>query len=222
MNIPDDLLPAAWLWLGHVLYAVVLLAVGLGGAWRRLRDGTQLNLFLGTSVALMVLWTLKAGVMPGLNFHFLGASLLTLMFGGLLATLGISIVLLGITLSGMGGWETFPVNALLMGALPAAVTTGIYRLAERFLPRHLFVYIFVCGFFGAALAMAVTGLASTALYVASGVYGLDYLLQHYLPYYFLMMFPEAIFTGSFVALLVVYRPQWIWTYDEDAYLGPGR
>jgi uncharacterized membrane protein len=37
-----------------------------------------------------------------------------------------------------------------------------------------------------------------------------------------MMFPEAIFTGSFVALLVVYRPLWIWTYDEDAYLGPGR
>jgi len=86
---------------------LLLLAAVLRGSWRRLRDGTQLNVFLGTSVAIMVLWTLKAGVMPGLNFHFLGASLLTLMFGGLLATVGISIVLFGITLSGMGGWEVF-------------------------------------------------------------------------------------------------------------------
>ena len=222
MNIPDDLLPDAWLWLGYGLYGLLMVAAVLRGSWRRLRDGSQLNVFLGTSVAIMVLWTLKAGVMPGLNFHFLGASLLTLMFGGLLATVGISIVLVGVTLSGMGGWEVFPVNALLMGALPAAVTLGVYRLVHRFRPRNLFIYIFVCGFFGAALAMAVTGLASTAVYWLSGVYSIDDLLQHYLPYYLLMMFPEAIFTGSFVALLVVYRPQWIWTYDEDAYLGPGR
>ena len=66
--------------------------------------------------------------------------------------------------------------------------------------------------------MAVTGIASTALFVASGTYPLDGLLNHYLPYYLLMVFPEAIVTGSFVALLVVYRPQWIWTYDEDLYL----
>jgi uncharacterized membrane protein len=220
MNLPDGLLPPDWLWSGHALYGLLLLTVLWQAPWQRLlQEGQALNLFLGTSVALMALWSLKAGVLPGLNFHFLGASLLTLMFGWPLAVVAMSIVLLAVTLNGMSGWETFSVNALLMGALPAAVTWGVFRLADQYLPRHLFIYIFVCGFFAAALAMAATGLASTAVFALSGTYSLDHLLQHYLPYYLLMMFPEAIFTGSFVALLVVYRPSWIWTYDEDEYLG---
>lgn len=218
MNLPDGLLPAAWQYLGHVLYALVLAAAVVRAPWQRFRDSATVHVFLGTSVALMVLWSLKAGVLPGLNFHMLGASLLTLMFGWLLAVVAISLVLLAVTVQGMGGWEVFSVNALLMAALPAAVTWAVFRLTERWLPRHLFVYIFVGGFFGAALAMAATGLVSTAVFALSGTYHLDDLLQHYLPYYLLMVFPEAIVTGSFVALLAVYRPQWIWTYDEDLYL----
>jgi uncharacterized membrane protein len=218
MNLPDGLLPAGWHLFGHVLLAVILAAAMLQAPWKRLGEPGQVHVYLGTSVALMVLWSLKAGVLPGLNFHILGTSLLTLMFGGWLAVVAVSLVLLAATLSGMGGWQAFSVNALLMGALPAAVTWGVLRLVERALPRHLFIYIFVCGFLGAALAMAVTGLAATAVFVLSGAYALDDLLQQYLPYYLLMVFPEGIITGSFVALLAVYRPEWIWTYDEDRYL----
>jgi len=218
MNIPDGLLPNDWLYLAHALYALVVLAALWRAPWRRLARPGQLNAFLGATVAVMVVWTLKAGVMPGLNFHILGTSLLTLMFGWLLAVVAISATLLAATLSGMSGWQTFSLNALLMGALPAAVTWGIFRLVERLLPRNLFIYIFLSGFFGAALAMAATGVVSTALFALTGTYSLDHLAQQYLPYYLLMVFPEGILTGTFVALLAVYRPEWIWTYDEDSYL----
>jgi uncharacterized membrane protein len=218
MNIPDGLLPDDWLYLGHALYALILLAALWRAPWKRLAGPGQLHVFLGTTVACMVVWTLKAGVMPGLNFHILGASLLTLMFGWLLAVVAISATLLAATLTGMSGWHSFPMNALLMGALPAAVTWGVFRLVDRKLPRNLFIYIFGCGFFGAALAMAATGLVSAGLFVLAGVYSFEQLAQQYLPYYLLMVFPEAILTGTFVALLAVYRPEWIWTYDEDAYL----
>lgn len=218
MNIPDGLLPDHWLYLGYALYALILPAALWRAPWKRLAGPGQLHVFLGTTVACMVVWTLKAGVMPGLNFHILGTSLLTLMFRWPLAVIAISAALLAATLTGASGWHSFPVNALLMGALPAAVTWGVLRLVERKLPRNLFVYIFACGFFGAALAMAATGLVSAGLFVLSGVYSFEELAQQYLPYYLLMVFPEAILTGTFVALLVVYRPEWIWTYDEDAYL----
>jgi uncharacterized membrane protein len=218
MNLPDGLLPAVWLWSGGGVYAVLLFAALRRAPWKRLADGVRLNLFLGMSVALMVMWSLKAGVLPGLNFHYLGATLLTLIFGWPLAVIALSLVLVASTLNGASGWQAFPVNALVMGMLPAGVTWLVFRFMDRFLPKNLFIYIFVCGFFGAALGMAATGLASTVLYVVSGVYGLDDLLSHYLPYYLLMVFPEAIITGSLVALLVVYHPQWVATYDEDAYL----
>lgn len=218
MNIPDGLLPDDWLHLGDALYALAMLVALWRAPWKRLAGPGQLHVFLGTTVACMVVWTLKAGVMPGLNFHILGASLLTLMFGWPLAVVAISATLLAATLTGMSGWHSFPVNALLMGALPAAVTWSVFRAVERMLPRNLFIYILGCGFFGAALAMMATGLVSTGVFVLTGVYNLDQLVQQYLPYYLLMVFPEGILTGTFVALLAVYRPEWIWTYDEDAYL----
>jgi len=218
MNIPDNLLPVPWMVAAHFLYALVLAIACWRTPWKRLREAPLLHVYLGTTVAVLVLWQLQAGVKPGLNFHILGVSLLTLMFGRPPAMIAISLVLLAVTVASSGGWQVYSINALLMGVLPAAVTWEVYRLFIRWLPKHLFVYIFVCGFFGAALAMAATGLASAGVFVLSGVYPLDELMQQYLPYYLLMVFPEAILTGSFVAMLTVYRPEWIWTYDETVAL----
>ena len=218
MNVPDGLLSPDWLWLGHGLYALLLILAFWRAPWRRLLDSSQLNVYLGSCVATMLLWTIKAGITPGLNFHILGATLLTLMFGWPLAIIAGGVVLAAVTLDGLTGWQAFSVNALLMIGLPVGVTWAVYRLVERLLPRNLFLYIFLCGYFGAALAMAATGLVSTALYAVSGTYSLDHLFSQYLPFYLLMVFPEAVITGSLIAMLVVYRPQWVATYDENAYL----
>ena len=215
MNLPDGLLSNAWLWWANGLFLLLMLWLGWRTPWRSLLVDERLHVFLGTCVALMVLWHIKAGVSPGLNFHILGGTLLLLMFGAPLAMLGAVLVLAVVTFNGLGGWQVFSVNALLMGALPIAVSWMIWQLVVRTLPSNLFIYIFVCGFFAAALAMATTGLVSTLLFATSGVYSLDHLLTQYLPYYLLMIFPEAILTGSFVALLTVYRPHWIVTFDAE-------
>jgi len=219
MNLPDHLLPSAWYWFAHALYIMVLGAAIYAAPWRRLKDSEQLHLWLGSCVALMLLWSfLKTGIRPGLNFHVLGATLVTLMFGPYLAVVGLSVVLLGVSFFGYSGWESFSANALLMGALPVTVSYAIYRLADSKLPNHFFVYIFVNAFIGAAVAMAATGLATTGMFALSGVYSADYLTSNYLPYYLLMGWSEALLTGMLATLLVVFRPQWVATFDDARYI----
>ena len=127
MNVPDGLLLPDWLWFGHGLYGLLLLAAVLRAPWKKLLDSSQLNVYLGTCVGLMVLWTIKAGITPGLNFHILGATLLTLMFGWPLAIVAGGVVLMAVTIDGMSGWQAFSVNALLMTGLPVGVTWGVYH-----------------------------------------------------------------------------------------------
>lgn len=218
MNLPDHLLPDAWYWSGHALFAVALGWALLTAPWRRLSDNLQQHLWLGTCVGLMLLWSIKTGIRPGLNFHLLGATLLTLMFRAQLAVVAASIVTVAVTLSAGDGWQSFSINALTMGVLPVLLSYGVYRLADKILPSHLFIYIFVNAFLGAALTMAATGLVSTLTLLFSGAYSLDYLKTHYLPYYILLGWSEGISTGMGITLMVVYRPEWLATFDDKRYL----
>ncbi|MBU1691875.1 MAG: energy-coupling factor ABC transporter permease, partial [Gammaproteobacteria bacterium] len=168
MNLPDNLLPSGWYWTGQGLYVLVLFWAILTAPWRKLKDTGPLNVWLGACVVLMALWSIKTGIKPGLNFHLLGTTAMTLMFGPRLALIGLSIVLTAVTLAGMSGWQGLGWNALIMGVLPVAVSYGIYWLTDRKLPNHLFVYIFLNAFFGGALAMAAAGLGGTLLLQLSG------------------------------------------------------
>lgn len=218
MNFPDGLLPPSWQWLAHLLFVAVLAWSVAAAPWRRLRDNEQLHLFLGACVALMLLWSIKTGIRPGLNFHLLGATVFTLMFGPWLAILGLGVVLLGVTAYGLSGWESFSVNGLLMDVLPVMTSYLVCRLVDSKLPNHFFVYIFLNAFIGAAVAMALTGLVATGLLVLAGAYTADYLSSNYLPYFLLMGWSEALLSGMMLTLLVVYRPQWVATFDDARYI----
>lgn len=218
MNLPGDLLPEAWYWAGHGLFALVLLHALRRAPWQRLKENVRLHLWLGTIVFLMLLWSIRTGIKPGLDFHLLGGTFFTLAFGPELAIAGMTLVLLGATLSGTGGAFSFSLNALLMGVIPVAVSHAIYRAADKFLPHHFFVYIFVDAFFGAALAMAICGLAVTGVLAASGAYDIAYLVREYLPYYILLAWGEALLTGMALTLMVVYQPGWVSTFDDKRYL----
>lgn len=218
MNLPDNLLPAEWYWYGHVLFAILLIKTIVGAPWPRLKNSASLNLWLGTAVFVMVIWTIKAGIKPGLNFHLLGATAFTLMFGPHLAIMGLLIVLLGVTLAGLAGWESFSLNALLMIVLPVLVTYGIFKIVDRKLPNHFFIYIFLNAFVGGALAMTATGLASTWLLAMADAYSVKHLLEQYLPYYILMAWSEAMATGMIMTLMVVFRPKWVSTFDDSRYI----
>jgi uncharacterized membrane protein len=219
VNFTANLFPAAWHWAMLALAAVVAADVVVRTPWRRLRDSAQLNLWLGTSVALLLLWSIRTGLHPGLSFHLLGATACTLMFGPRLAIAAMAVVTAGSAAAGSLDWWSLPINLMVMGMAPVLVSSGILRVVERWLPSHLFVYIFCAAFFGAALAMIATGCLASLLLGAAGVYPGDYLLTEYLPWFLLMAWAEAFTTGAAITLMVVYRPHWVGTFDDLRYLG---
>lgn len=218
MNILHDMLPQSWLLVGYVIYGLAWLVVLRTAPWRRLLDNLLSHGFLGTCVLLLLLWHIEVRQFPGLNYHFLGATLLALMFRWQLAFVGMNLILLALVFNGETPWQTLPINALTMGLLPILTGYGLYRLVERKLPNHLFVYLFVNAFFGAALTIGIAVTVSALLLAAAGVYRLDYLLTEYLPFLPLMMFPESFITGMLTTLAVVFYPQWVLTFDDAKYL----
>ena len=88
MNLASSLFPATWHWIMLVLSIFIVSRLVRRAPWRRLLDSSQLNLLLGFAVGLTLLWSLRAGVKPGLSLHMLGAMAATLTLGpwlGLLA-----------------------------------------------------------------------------------------------------------------------------------------
>lgn len=218
MNFPDQLLPAAMVWTSNALALTLLILVAWTSPWRRLIRQKTFNVWLGMGVGLLLLWSIKTGIRPGLNFHLLGATLMTLMFGARLAMVGLAVVLLGVTLAGMAGWSALGVNWLLTGMLPVTLSYLIYATVDRKLPNHLFVYIFVNAFIGAGAVILGTGLVTTLLLALSGTYASLYLTENYLPYYILMGWSEAMLTGMAVTLMTAFRPTWLSTFSDVRYL----
>ncbi|MEW5770777.1 MAG: energy-coupling factor ABC transporter permease [Pseudomonadota bacterium] len=217
MNLISAHIPALWLWLFWLGALGMAALLARRAAWPMLLDRANLNVFLGATVAVLGLWLIKAGIKPGLNFHLLGATALTLMFRPLFALLALGLITAAITLW-QGEYAAFAANWLIMGAVPVGVSWAIYRLVDGKLTNHLFVYIFLNAFFGAALAIMSVGLVSTGFVALSGAYALDYLLEEYLPYYLLMAWGEAFATGMMVTMMVVWRPEWVATFDDRRYL----
>jgi uncharacterized membrane protein len=217
MNLVAAHIPAEWtvtLWL---MLAGLFVLMWRKASWGMLKSSGNLNAFLGATVVLLGLWLIKAGIQPGLNFHLLGATALTLMFRPWFAILALALVIAGLTTLS-GELNAYPANLLMMGVLPVAASWGIYRLVDSRMPNHMFIYIFLNCFFGAGIAIALVGLASTLIATVMGVYSLDYLLDNYLPFYLLMAWAEAFATGMIMTLLVVYKPEWVATFDDRRYL----
>jgi len=217
MNLVSANIPAAWLWILWSLSVLLGVLIARRAGWSMLKDAANLNVFLAASVAVLGLWLIKTGVKPGLNFHLLGATALTLMFRPLFALLAIALITAAVTFW-HGEYAAFPANWLIMGAVPVGVSWALFRPIDRKLPNHLFIYVFLNAFFGAALAVTAVGLTSTAFASLAGAYPLAYLLEEYLPYYLLMAWAEAFATGMLITVMVVYKPEWVATFDDRRYL----
>lgn len=178
----------------------------------------QQHLIFGTAASLFVLWLFKAGIYEGLDVHFLGLTVLTLMLGFRNAIIASFLALLGAHAIGYGIWENFGVNALLGTVLPIGITYLFYMLSFHHIPRQLFVYIFVCAFFPAGLSIALKTLALGAFYYAEGVYSWDIVFDNYILLVPLLVFPEALLNGMAITLLVIYQPTWVYTFHDKFYL----
>jgi uncharacterized membrane protein len=220
MNFPEGLFSTEWVFGAYLPLALVWFWCLRTAPWRRLADSGQLNVWLGTIVILTLMWSMKAGLRPGLNVHLLGATLFTLMFGRQLAILGLSVVLAASAFNSIGweGWQPYALNALVTVVFPVFTAHAILKAVERWLPANFFIYIFVATFFGAALTAVATGLVATLLLAAGGVYSADMLFGDYFISYVLLGFAEAWLNGAVITLMVVYYPQWVGTFDDRRYL----
>src|SRR4030042_1675793 len=110
-------------WLGLAFLAGRWL---MSGDWRRLAEPSRLNLFLAATVAVLALWQIRPGIKPGLAFHLYGMAALALMFGFWRATFAGVLILLANAAFGRGRWAALGFGVLLVAALPAAVSWGLF------------------------------------------------------------------------------------------------
>lgn len=221
MNLPADLFSPSWRWSAGLFVLLALWWAVRNAPWSRLMhpdEGSQRNLVFGFAVVVALMWSMKAGVQPGLNLHFLGAMAATLVMGAPLAILAMALSLVGITLNNEITWSAWSINFLLMAVWPVMVASVLHYVVERYCPPHFFVFIFVQAFIGSAVCVLAQGLLSSLVLAAAGAYSLSFMFSEYIPYLMLLSFAEAWISGAIVTMLVVYKPEWVVTFDDRRYL----
>lgn len=183
-----------------------------------LRDKRLQHLLYGAIPGLGLMWSLKAGLSPGLEIHFLGMTTLTLIFGWDLAICAGTIALAGLTLPGKESLQLMPVTGIWLVVVPALVTKGILVVVEWRLPRNLFVYLLLVAFFGGGVATATGGTGLVLTLIAADLHTVEKVIDEYWLLLPLIMFPEALLNGILMTGMLVYFPDWVRTFDARRYL----
>lgn len=210
-----------WLLALCALVSIGVLALALARRpWQALLDDRALqHRWLGATLAVVLMWQLRAQAVDWLTLHLMFTALLTLIFKAPLALLSLLLVNLAMVALGRVAWPLLGVNLLISGVVPVLVMVGVWRLVDRRLPDNLMVFLFVCGFFGSALATLAAGLLAVGLMALGGsdahaVYqAIEY--ARFLP---LLMPSEAFITGMLLSILLVYHPGWVATFNDHRYI----
>lgn len=203
-----------WSLVCYLLLATLLLHFGGRLHWP---SADSLNTVTAATVAILILWQLKAALHPLLPLHFLGLTTLTLMAGARGALLAGSLLAVA-----NGLWHdtqsTLTLELLCLVAVPVLVSRSALFVVRALLPGHLFIYIFVAGFLGGAVAIS-TGYGLRSLLLAqSGLVSWPQAFSQGIELLPLLAFPEALMNGMAVTLMAVYRPQWLATFDDQRFL----
>lgn len=177
-------------------------------------------------VLVSIAWNLKATLpgqggqaLIGFSFHFFGASLLVAMLGLWHAmTILFCVSFLTGFLIGGDAFEASR-NFVLIGVLPALVSASIIHLIKTLMPKHLFVLILGTGYVaGFASVLISAGLIFTIqqLLLPAPVVLLDPL--GWFLGVVILSFMEGSLSGMLLAIFLVYRPQWVATYNQSAYV----
>lgn len=227
MDAPAPVLPA-WATVLAWLLALAVLAATLRGLplqrYRGEAGAESRRVLLAAILVVMALRWFNTAALQGVVLHFLGATVVTLMFGGRVACWVMALASLAGLMLGAAWQDSWPLDFLLSGALPVSVTVLVGFAAMRWVPANIFSYVMVNAFAAAALAMAASSLVTASL--AALLSGPEAVLggpaTAYLAATPLLALGEAFLSGGLMVMVVVYRPQWCPDFDDRTYLGPER
>lgn len=201
----------------------MLALVGFGLAlwrmnWRMLHDLEQ-GLILGVSfIVLCWLYTLSAGVKPGMQVHFLGVMVTVMMFGPWLGILMLTAVHLMLTFAfHIGAPAALGYNLVWCVLLPVVVAGATHTFSYYRLPRTFPIYIIQVGV-GDMLCMWATALALTIHLRLYTSYTPEYLFNDFALLLILMGTMEAMISTMITSLLVSFVPQALVTFSDEEYL----
>ncbi|MDC0602368.1 energy-coupling factor ABC transporter permease [Aliiglaciecola sp.] len=203
-------------WLGYL--AVIVLVVKRISFHQFAANKKTQHLVLGASICVFGLWLFRVGITPGLDVHFLWLTAMTLLLGLRWALLSGFFTILVSTLTGYDSWTMFGVNGLLGISTPIVVSYLIYNLSFHKLPRHFFIYVFVCAFFAGAAMIALKMLLLGGYYFLDGIHDAQTIKDSYLVLIPLLLFSEGMLNGMTMTLLIIYKPSWVYTFYDKYYL----
>ena len=217
--IGAELLSPETLTAGWLIYVPVLIWAVARAPWVELfSDSRRQHLLFGTVFALFMLWLVRQDFDTGVSYHFIGMTAVTLLLDWPLAIVGGLVAQAGLVLLGRQDLAAMGVNGTLLILLPVLVTECCAILVERAKPRNPFVYIFVSGFFAAALSALLCLLLALWLLWFDERFAMPYWLEDFVGYLWLLIFPEAFINGMVVSALVVFCPEWLETFNRTRYL----
>lgn len=219
MNLPAQLFPSDWLWLGNLIFAALLARAVWFAPWRDLlANAARTNALVALSLGAFALWQLNAGFRPGFNHHILGATLFVLMFGWQVAITAITLVMVATWIRMDITPVSLGINGLLMIAIPVLFSEWVLRLSRKRLPKNLFLYVLGNGFLCGGAAMLLTVAAATLLMVALTPHTWPSIQRNYLIATPIIMLTEAFTTGMMITAFTVFKPEAVLNFSDEEYI----
>lgn len=174
---------------------------------------------LACALVFAVLWRIKAGILTGLDLHILGITAATLILGWRLTILSSILATALLAAFGLIEFELLPVQLLIGAFIPILLSYLAFIVSYQYLPRHFFVYIFVCAFITAGFIACIKIALGALFYLAIGQYSWQQLADNYVYLSAIIWLPEAMLNGMAITIMITYRPHWVKTFYDKDYLG---
>jgi uncharacterized membrane protein len=204
-----------WVAIGGWIVALgTLVLAGWRKPFKKLANDALQHLWLSTVVTLAVLWAFDIWVQDGAILHLLGATLMVTLFGWALALIGTCVVVVLVALILGAPWEGIGLTMLVLGAVPVALSALIqYALSAKF-PHRRSVFILGNGVATSILAVMASGITALLVHVLLRDLEWRVIISPFLISSAVLAIGEAVFTGAMTAIIAVYKPAWMKTFDK--------
>ncbi|MCY0387767.1 energy-coupling factor ABC transporter permease [Robbsia sp. Bb-Pol-6] len=205
------------LWVAIAGWAVALCALAIavrGRPFVKLSTDALQHLWLSTVVTLAVLWAFDIWVQDGAVLHLLGATLMVTLFGWALALVGSCVVVALVALILGSPWQGIGLTMLALGVLPVLISAGVQHVLAARLPSKRAAFVLGHGAATSILAVLVAMGAVVLGHALVGDVSWPSVSGAFLSATAVLMVGECLFTGVMTALIAVYKPAWMKTFDQ--------